>query len=111
MGKLKLRPAVAAFAQLMEEQLRRNDHKGGWSECSYTYLQMRMGEEIEELGEAITSVVYARPMEDRGDVPMFRKVLALGKEAADVANFALMIADNAGALEPPKRSRRKGAGG
>jgi hypothetical protein len=103
---VKLRPCVAAFAQLMERALRDNDDKGGWSDCPYDYLLRRLGEETVELAETVESVRWATPMEDRGDVPIFRKVLALGREAADVANFAMMIADNAGALERSPGGRR-----
>lgn len=107
MSALKLRPEVAAFAQLMEQALRDNDDKGGWGECPFGYLRRRLREEAQELEEAIERVMWAQPMEDRGDVPIFRKVAALGREAADVANFAMMIADNAGALRSRRRLRSR----
>jgi hypothetical protein len=108
MGELRLRPEVAAFAQLMEQALRDNDHKGGWKDCRGGYLWTRLQEEVEELGEAMDAVAFAQPMEDRGDIPIFRKVLALGREAADVANFAMMIADTNGALKLSRRRSPKG---
>lgn len=98
MGKLKLRPEVARFAALMERTLRENDHKGGWKKCEPEWLLNRLGEEVQELVDAQQRLKWALPMEDRGDIPVFRKVLALGKEAADVANFAMMIADVCDAL-------------
>lgn len=72
---VKLRPVVAAFAEAMELKLRENDHKGHWRYCSGTYLFNRLRGEVNELSRA--------PADQR---------LA---EAADVANFAMMIADNA----------------
>ena len=72
---LVLRPEVAAFARAMETQLRKNDWKGHWRHCTGTYLFNRLRGEVNELSRASTA--------DRL------------KEAADVANFAMMIADNA----------------
>ena len=76
---MKLRPEVAAFAQEMERKLRANDHKEHWSALSRQRLFMRLTQERTELRRAC----------ERGD-PV--EILA---EAADVANFAMMIADNA----------------
>jgi hypothetical protein len=72
----ELRPEVAAFAEAMELQLRKNGWKGHWRYCTGTYLFNRIRGEVNELSRASTA-------EERL------------KEAADVANFAMMIADNA----------------
>lgn len=79
-----LRPEVAAFALAMEDKLRQNDHKGGWDDCSKQYLAMRLTQEREELRSAIA----------RGDPPE-----DIMKEAADIANFAMMVADLCGGLQ------------
>lgn len=84
---LKLRPQVRRFAELMELQLRANDHKGGWQDDSMSALFRRLKEECDELGEAIMYRV------SRGEKNV-------GREAADVANFAMMITDISGELEP-----------
>lgn len=83
-----LRPAVRWFAEQMEAALRRNDHKGGWSNDDAYSLLERMREETEEIHEVlgfctnkITSELHASHVI---------------KEAADAANFAMMIADNHG---------------
>jgi NTP pyrophosphatase (non-canonical NTP hydrolase) len=73
---IDLRPEVAAFAEVMERKLRENDHKDHWRYCTGTYLFNRLRGEVNELARAKTA-------DER---------LA---EAADVANFAMMIADNA----------------
>ncbi|MGG4288345.1 hypothetical protein ABEW81_11165 [Priestia megaterium] len=74
-----MRRQVKWFADQMEEKLRENDHKGGWEDCDYGYLIPRLGEEVNELVQAIVS----------------GQTVSIVKEAADVANFAMMIADKA----------------
>ncbi|HVY65917.1 MAG TPA: hypothetical protein VHH11_13935 [Gammaproteobacteria bacterium] len=83
-----LRPQVRAFAEAMEAQLRANDHKGGWQECSLAYLYGRVAEELEELSAET----------DRAE----RDTAAVRREAADVAAFVMMIADVCGALTEPR---------
>ena len=75
---LALRQSVVTFAQAMEEKLQENDHKGGWHGCTMQYLSMRLTQEREELRKAV----------ERGNP---EEVL---REAADVANFCMMIAEN-----------------
>ena len=67
------------FAQQMGEKLDENDHRLGWHAYGVTtgYLLRRLSQEIGELRRAI---------EKRGDVI---------HECADVANYAMMIADRA----------------
>ena len=66
------------FAARMAEKLHKNDHKGTWDELSYEYLLARLRQETGELTEAIEARLPANDIID---------------EAADVANFAMMIAD------------------
>jgi hypothetical protein len=73
-----LRPEVLAFAQAMEAKLKENDHKGGWKACTPPWLMERLREEVHEPGSAVPERVLG--------------------EAADVANFAMFIADVCGAL-------------
>ncbi len=82
---MRLRPELDAFADLMEKVLRRNDHKGHWCACTTSYLFSRLVEEVGELGRSIDE----ERAKDR-----------IRKEAADVANFAMMIADVVGGLIP-----------
>ena len=79
-GTIELRPIVKWFAEQMELQLRANDWKGGWDDCPLAYLNGRLREETVELKWAIFPPSEA----DREQV---------AHEAADVANFAMMIAD------------------
>lgn len=75
------------LAAAMTEKLRANDHKGGrangWLATPPKVLLARLQQEVDELQEAIR----LHP----------ERVLP---EAADVANFAMMIADKADKLEP-----------
>lgn len=82
-----MRPEVLAFAEAMESQLKANDHKPGWKDDAAGPLLLRIREEVRELEQA----VYGSTEADR---PL---ILA---EAADVANFAMMVADVKGALAP-----------
>lgn len=74
------RPEVNWFAKQMELKLRANDHKRHWSEVHLDYLIDRLFQEANELWRAIQN---GEPAAN------------IVKEAADVANFAMMIADNA----------------
>ena len=78
-----IREEVVKFALLMEKKLKENDSKGGWSKCEYDYLLQRIDEEVVELKHSIRVNGSDRK---------------IGRECADVANFAMMIADNTGVL-------------
>jgi hypothetical protein len=79
------RPAVVWFAEQMERQLQKNDHKGGWDGCTLDYLFERMAEERVELEKAVKKLSYP----DRSLVDVANVI----REAADVSNFSMMIAD------------------
>lgn len=75
---------VIRFAAVMEEKLIANSHKGGWDGLSNRYLLRRLRTEVRELEREL-------------DCP-FPKPKKIAKECADIANFAMMIADNSGGL-------------
>lgn len=79
---MKRREAVERFADEMERRLQANDHKGGWQSERKGYLLSRLREEVEELYDAM--------------VVSEADGAGVTAEAADVANFAMMIADNFG---------------
>jgi NTP pyrophosphatase (non-canonical NTP hydrolase) len=78
----RYRPAVQWFAEQMERKLRENDHKGGWENENIYWLWERLREESKELIYAVnlTRDLHADPEN-------------IVRESADVANFAMMIAD------------------
>ena len=89
---MNIRPEVLRFAKQMEKVLKENDHKQHWSNCSVGYLLGRAGDELGELRRAIKS----------------KDPQKIKKEATDLANFAMMIADVGGKYEP--RQHKKGGG-
>lgn len=94
---MTLRAEVRTFAEAMEAKLRENDHKGHWnngSAMAADYVR-RLSEETAELVDVL------RQRADLRDYPddWRRRVL---REAADIANFAMFIADVCGALGEPQ---------
>jgi NTP pyrophosphatase (non-canonical NTP hydrolase) len=75
-----LRADVLWFAEKMESKLDENLHKGGWEDSESAYLVRRL---LEETGELIGAILDGEPDDT---------IIA---EAADVANFCMMIADTA----------------
>lgn len=79
-GRVTLRPEVRKFAERMELKLRKHDtDRGvtGWQSESTEYLMNQILEEYHELIVAIGS----------------GNLYSVCDEAADVANFAMMVAD------------------
>jgi NTP pyrophosphatase (non-canonical NTP hydrolase) len=76
------REEVIKFAKAMECELRCNEGKGGWKEEDVMWLLERLEEEVVELRQAV----------DRASSWRIAATVILA-EAADVANFAMMIAD------------------
>ena len=88
---MKPRKGVQWFAERMENKFRENDDKDGWGDSSSDYLFKRMDEEYEELKDKARQIGWhifcAGDCEDYIDQFI--------DECADIANFAMMIADNA----------------
>lgn len=76
---------VLGFAVAMQKELDENDHKRGWQGgrgnpgCNYGYFIKRLKQEIGEVERAIKAN---------------KPTKTIISECADVANFAMMIADN-----------------
>jgi hypothetical protein len=88
-----VRPEVKAFALAMEAKLKENDHKRGWKQERKDWLYGRLQEEVEELGHLLGGLQSVGKFSS----PEYRKKIL--REAADVANFAMMIADVCNTLE------------
>jgi hypothetical protein len=92
------RPEVQAFADAMEIELQKNDHKGGWKTCPDNYLINKLLEETAELIEATIGIDGDNIW---GLIKRFgdRCFEVSGKggdkisEAADIGNIAMMLAD------------------
>lgn len=74
-----MRHEVKTFAQCMEHKLAKNDHKSGWENMSNDKLFDLLRKEVDELEQAIKN----------------EPTLNIVFEAADIANFAMMIGWNA----------------
>ena len=70
--------AVRDFTVHMKHKLLLTRHRPHWKGCDLAFLLLRLREEVDELAAAIAR-------EDRKETI---------RECADVANFAMMIADN-----------------
>lgn len=79
--------AVMSFVIDMKYKLRLNNHKGHWKDQHVVALFKKLEHEVAELEDALQDL----------DVDRLngKDLLAVVHECADVANFALMIADNA----------------
>lgn len=78
LGEVKM--TLTQFTAAMKTKLKENDHKTGWETLSVRWLVHRLRQEVDELDRALSN----------GESPE-----AVTREAADVANFAYFIADNA----------------
>lgn len=76
------RKAVREFAFDMEQQLKINDHKGGWSREHAEFLAHELQRNFVKLASEI----------DKGDKDKHEITIL----CANIANFAMMIADNEG---------------
>ena len=79
------RPEVREFALWMEKQLRVNDYKPGWKGDTVYSLLCRVDDERKELFDVLHSTA-----DDDMSVKLAETIWA---EAADVANFLMMVAD------------------
>lgn len=90
-SRKKLRPSVQWFAEQMEEKLRKHDDdygKDGWLDpyCSFMQLKRGFNNEIIEFGRSLNQYIF-------NDSTCAKLQEDAIKECADVANFAMMIAD------------------
>lgn len=80
-----MRAKLLSFAVIMQEKLDDNAHKGGWANETPKQLLKRAKQELRELEAAVNNTYQS---EDD-----------IAREAADVANFCMMIADVCGGLK------------
>ncbi len=76
---------LAAFTATMREKLDANAYKSDYVDEEINDLFVRM---VEEVGELAQALVFRQVHSDGGK--------GIGRECADVANFAMMIAARAG---------------
>lgn len=106
MSLAKPRESVLWFAGWMEQKLLDNESRGGWENCDDSYLVRRIADERCELARLIRKLERRLRNEENLSDEDYRRVFC---EAADVANFAMMIADNwhAAHRDRSRRGKRK----
>ncbi len=90
MPEIELREQLRWFAEQMETVLGQNDHRGGWESETWEYLFVHLEDKIKEL----TTEFYKEGYDNIFDSSLNENVSAIIRKAIDVANYAMMIADN-----------------
>lgn len=105
---------VIWFGKRMQEVLDMNKYKEGddkqdhWSNMSQEFLYERLVEEVDELRELLDHRCECCGTEFEVTVP---NVPMLVKECCDIANFAMMLADNAFQKRSKEKPELFGRGG
>ena len=92
----EIRPSVLKAAWLMEQVLRKHDHKGGWKSCTNHYLMNRFFEEVEEARTEYQDLPYSKliPYNKGLSHRDFVVSNALALEIIDSMNMGMMLLDN-----------------
>ena len=85
-----IRPSVMKMAEAMEAKLQENNHKKGWDNCWLGYLLKRLREETAEFETALFSA-HAVIATDGTKEAVAAALSDCRKEAADMANFSMML--------------------
>lgn len=91
-----VRDCVEAFSRLMEQKLAEMDgRKGGWDECDLQWLLAKLMEEVGELAEIIVKMHWSTGKRFHQSDSRTENFLVLEgiREAVDVGNVAMMLAD------------------
>jgi hypothetical protein len=75
---VQARESVKNMAQMMEAQLRRNEHRGGWDNCCRAYFLEKLEINLRDLRHNLDAGLHAVAQRD----------------CADIANFSMMLAEN-----------------
>lgn len=89
----QIRQPLIWFADKMEEKLKKNDHKGGWDNCEIGWLIKRLEEETEELKNHYWKFTHENGRSAGEGFIIPSETVDIINECADVANFAMMIAN------------------
>ena len=98
---------VFKFSRFMLAKLNlpRNAGKGSWLNCKKIHLLWRLSQECCELAWALVDLYFAERRFIKATYPWTSDIVRLrtkkenvADEAADVANFAMMLADKVGGL-------------
>ncbi|MCK5601150.1 hypothetical protein KAR91_04720 [Candidatus Pacearchaeota archaeon] len=87
----ELRPELEWFAEQMEKKLKENDDKRGWAGEKLSWMHSLLEREVKEVKAAFKDLGDASWSGDEEHINDALEEVV--EEAADVANFAMMIAD------------------
>ena len=96
--------ALHAFQGEQWRKLMANAHKGGWKDENVYDLLSRLGDEVRELEEAVHAWDLAKSRPITSSEVAADLAGKVAKEAADVGNFAMMVADVVGGLRYERRA-------
>jgi hypothetical protein len=84
------REPILRFSRIMEIKLREHDDRDGWEDCDPVWLFKRAEGEMKELKKEITMYMNHSSLS-----PKWLSIKErVQREAADVANFCMMVSDN-----------------
>lgn len=86
-----MREAVKVFAERMEQELKKNDFRGSWKNQNPEMTLAKLWDEVYDLDDQVEAF-----LDGKGDP---QQIL---KEAVDVANYAMFVADICLASMGPK---------
>jgi NTP pyrophosphatase (non-canonical NTP hydrolase) len=90
----EVRAEVMAFARIMEAALQANEHKGHWDRCDPRWLLAKLMEEVGELAQVIVGMYLPDGERIASPDEGINTAVRTGvREAADVGNLAMMLAD------------------
>lgn len=93
--KALIENALRFFPREMKDELYKHLDRPGWKRESWEYLLGRMQEETKELLDAMMSFQSFKFKGYKGaEEEYFKKKKLIVRKCANVANFAMMIADN-----------------
>lgn len=83
---------VEWFKEEMAAKFEENSHKRGWDDMDPFYGLQRIKQEVDELETELEEIHYQEDSATYDEEEYANTAEAIIQEAADVANFALMIA-------------------
>ncbi len=89
-----MRKELVEFSNKMETVLKRNDYKTHWNLTSINYLYQKIRQEFDELGIDFLRYQFYKS-ENLSNEIICSSLASFAKQCTDIANYAMMINDNA----------------
>ncbi len=95
-----------SFMLVMWEKLKKNAHKGGWSQTELSVLRSRLTEELVELDYAAHALLMDVHVTQASDSDVEASLKKFQRECADAANFCMFMSDRAATMVEELRGKR-----